>query len=290
MQFQNMTVLITGASGGIGREVSKKLAQQGANLHLTARNVDELDELTKQLRSQARHGQQISSYSVNLLDQKQLNGLCSQLSALPTPINVVINNAGLSRFDWLENHSQQDVENIFQLNAIVPIKLIRTLLPSLKAQSQARIINVASTFASLGFPGYSVYAASKHAIKGFSESLSRELADTHVSVGCFMPRATQTNLNSDAVTAMNRALKATTDTPSDVAHELVTFVTSLRTQKALGWPEKAWVRINGLLPEVVSIALKNRLPTIKHYVEHDEASFVALGDQISKPHHPTLSR
>lgn len=265
MNPRNMTVLLTGASGGIGRELAIKLAEQGASLHLTGRDEAELSQLGQRLRNTARAGQEIHTYTVNLLDDSELMSFCSQISVLTTPINVVVNNAGLSRFDWLENHSDRDIERIMQLNAVVPMKLTRALLPVLKVQAEARIVNVASTFGALGFPGYSVYSASKHAMRGFSESLARELADTSVSVGCFVPRATQTDINTSAVVEMNQVLKVSMDKPADVAEALVKFIASRSQQQALGWPEKMLVRVNGLMPELISHALKKQLPTIRQF-------------------------
>ena len=145
------------------------------------------------------------------------------------------------------------------------MKLTRRLLPHLKREPEARIVNIASTFAAIGFPGYSVYSASKFAIRGFSEALSRELSDTGVSVGCVLPRATRTAINSDRVVEMNRRLRVAMDPPDEVAAEVLAFICSRRGQLALGWPEKLLVRFNSLFPALVGSAIARKLPLIKQY-------------------------
>lgn len=267
MQPENMTVLLTGATGGIGQAVAHRLATLGADLHLTGRDDVALEALAQHLRPLCRTEQTIHPHVVDLMNADELTQFAQQLNALPHPVNVLINNAGVSRFAWLEDHSAAEIETMMQMNAVVPMQLCRALLPSLLRSPQARIVNVASTFGGLGFPGYSVYAASKHALRGFSESLARELADTSVSVGCFMPRATHTDINADAVVAMNRALKVNMDTPKSVAEQLVAFATSDATQRGVGFPEKWLIPLNALLPGLVSGSLKKQLATIKSFAK-----------------------
>jgi short-subunit dehydrogenase len=178
---------------------------------------------------------------------------------------VLVNNAGICKFEMFEKLEDRDIEQIMDLNSVVPMKLTRKLLYGLRQQPAARVVNIASTFGAIGFPGYSVYSASKYAIRGFSQALTRELSDTSVRVGCILPRATKTAINSDRVVEMNRKLSVTMDPPEKVADAVIKFICSNRGELALGWPEKLLVRINSVFPALVGNAISRKLPLIKQY-------------------------
>jgi len=150
------------------------------------------------------------------------------------------------------------------INLVVPIQLCQSLLPLLEAQPEAAIVNIGSTFGSIGHPGFSTYCATKFGLRGFTESLRRELADTSVKVFYIAPRATKTDMNSKAVVELNRELGNAMDEPAIVVNEVIRL---LKTRRAgdyfLGWPEKLFVRINGLLPRVVDNAIGKQLAAIK---------------------------
>jgi short-subunit dehydrogenase len=265
MKPEQMKVMLTGACGGIGNLLARKLASQGASLYLTGRDADALLKLEQELNEKSVPGQVICATAIDLMDEDQIDQWIDALKAQGHSVNVLVNNAGVSRFDLFENLSERDIEQIMVLNSIVPMKLTRKLLPMLRGQGEARIVNIASTFGAIGFPGYSVYSASKYAIRGFSEALSRELADSQVQVGCFLPRATKTAINSDRVVELNQKLNVAMDAPEKVASELLSFLCSNKKEHAMGWPEKLLVPINSLFPSLVSIFIHKKLPLIKQY-------------------------
>ena len=265
MKPENMTVLLTGACGGIGRAVARQLACEGANLYLTGRDQDKLDELENQLKPLMHSNKVIFTRKLDLSNDDQMDSYIAEIQNREHPVNVVINNAGISRFELIEKTSDHGMEQMIMLNTIAPMKLIRKLLPSLREQSQARIVNVGSTFGAIGFPGYSVYSASKYALRGFSEALDRELSDSQISVGCFMPRATQTAINTDKVIELNRRLKVTMDPPEKVASALMAFICSQRRITGIGWPEKFLMPFNSVFPSIVSNIINRKLPIIKSY-------------------------
>ena len=138
------------------------------------------------------------------------------------------------------------------------------------AHEGAQIINVGSTFGSIGYPGFSAYCASKFGLRGFTESLRRELADSGLQVSYIAPRATETDLNSDNIVAMNDALGTAMDEPSLVADEVMQIIsTPVASDKYLGWPEKLFVRINALLPALVDSSLRKQLPIIRRFAKHE---------------------
>jgi short-subunit dehydrogenase len=120
-------------------------------------------------------------------------------------------------------------------------------------------------FGSLGYPGFAAYSASKFAMRGFTEALRRELADSSIRVHYFAPRATRTGMNASAVERMNAELKVAMDLPGPVAAAACDVLEAGRTSAVFGWPEKLFVRINALLPGVVDGSLRNQLPVIRRH-------------------------
>ena len=265
MNTNQMNVLITGACGGIGRALAIKLTESGASLFLTGRDKQALSQLHQQLLTIAEPGQVICSEAIDLTENAQLDQLVNHLVQLEKPVNVLVNNAGILSFDLFENVNEEDIERVMYLNSVVTMKLSHRLLPGFKKLTAARIVNVASTFGAIGYPGYSIYSASKFAVRGFSEVLGRELSDSNVSVGCFLPRATRTKINSSKVVELNEKLKVSMDSPEIVAQALVRFLAGKKKLEAVGWPEILLVRLNSMFPALIGSAIEKQLPTIKLY-------------------------
>ena len=155
---------------------------------------------------------------------------------------------------------------MLDINLLSPILLCQEMLPLLGKQAVARIINIGSTFGSIGYPGFSAYCASKFGLRGFTEALRRELDGSAVQVSYIAPRATRTELNSDAVVAMNAELGTAMDDPDAVAAAVIrSIVGSRRSDQYIGWPEKLFVRINALLPGLVDNSLRKQLPVIRRF-------------------------
>ncbi|BCO12678.1 short chain dehydrogenase [Aeromonas hydrophila] len=254
-------MLLTGASGGIGEALAQELAAQGAHLLLHGRRASALERLRKELPHPERHQTVIAD-----LGSPQERAKLLQHPALDEGLDVLINNAGCNQFAWLEDQSSEQVERQLLLNVEAPIQLTRMLLPRLR--KPAVIMNVGSSFGAIGYAGYSVYCASKFALRGFSEALGRELEGTGIQVLHFAPRATRTRLNSEAAYEMNAELGTHTDSPQDVAEEAVIALCNETRRSWLGWPEKLFVRLNGLLPGLVDWALAKQKPIIERYARH----------------------
>ncbi|CAJ1896368.1 hypothetical protein HLBENOHH_03496 [Aeromonas dhakensis] len=261
MKLEGKLVLLTGASGGIGEAMAQELAAQGAHLLLHGRRAGALERLCKELPHPERHQTVIAD-----LGSPQERARLLQHPALDEGLDVLINNAGCNQFAWLEDQSSEQVERQLLLNVEAPIQLTRMLLPRLR--KPAVIMNIGSSFGAIGYAGYSVYCASKFALRGFSEALGRELEGTGIQVLHFAPRATRTHLNSEAAYEMNAELGTHTDSPQDVAEEAVIALCNETRRSWLGWPEKLFVRLNGLLPGLVDRALARQKPIIERYARH----------------------
>jgi short-subunit dehydrogenase len=143
--------------------------------------------------------------------------------------------------------------------------LVRALLPCLTRLPEAGVVGIGSTFGSLGYPGFAAYSASKFGLRGFLEALAREHADTPLRVQYLSPRATRTALNSVAVDAMNAELGVAVDDADQVAAALLKAIEAGTRRRQLGWPERLFARLNGLLPELVDRALAKQLPTVRRF-------------------------
>jgi len=265
LPISSMFALLTGATGGIGQALAMGLAKQGADLVLTGRNASKLEQLKEWIKQQSPDSQ-IVCIVADLTNEQGIAHLMSTISSTQLPINVLINNAGISEFSEFGHQTTDDIARQLNINLRSPIELTQRCLPLLSEQESALIVNVGSTFGSIGYPGYSLYCASKFGLRGFSEALSRELGDSHVNVVYVAPRATQTEINSSTVNLLNQELGNEVDTPDYVAQKIMDAMRRQRTQTFLGWPEKLFVIVNGLFPAVVTQAISKQLSTIKRYM------------------------
>lgn len=261
MNLSDARILITGATGGIGAATVRQLVARGAAVLLTARSTSALSELRSQLDDSSR----IDTCAADLTNSADRERLCSHACAWRGGINTLINNAGVSELRLFETHVPADFDKALAINLVAPVQLCHELLPHLQRQPCAHIVNVGSVMGALGFPGYSVYCATKFGLRGFTESLRRELADTRVKVHYLAPRTTQTSINSAAVMAMNAALGTRVDPPARVAHAVVRLLERERTSAVIGFPEKLFARINQLMPSLIDRALRQQLPIIRRY-------------------------
>ena len=261
MELSKHTILLTGASGGIGLALAEALNENGAKLVLTGRNKTILDHANT---SMGGH------HHVCIADLATKGGREAVIDAARRHnVSIIVHNAGSGDFSSLETQQEATIERSIALNLTAPVFLTQQLLPILKTRQQAALVYIGSTFGSIGYPGYSVYCATKFGLRGFTQSLRRELADTHIHIGYVAPRATATAMNSDTVVAMNQALGNKMDSPDVVASAVVKLLLDKRNEVYVGWPEKLFARLNALLPAVVDRALKKQLPTVQRYLNKE---------------------
>ena len=262
MKAAQMRALITGASGGIGRALATELHGRGASVLLVGRDVQTLASAAQELGGRSVR---IDWCAADLATGEGRARVVEAASRWGGGINVLVNNAGLGEFGMLDELDDAAIERLFAINAIAPMQLTRALLPQLRAQPAGAILNIGSVFGSLGYPGFAAYSATKFALRGFTEALRRELADSKISVHYFAPRATRTGMNTSAVDRMNAELKVAMDPPAQVAAAACSMLEAGKTSAVFGWPERLFVRINALLPGVVDGSLRKQLPVIRRH-------------------------
>lgn len=265
--MKDMTAVLVGATGGIGSAIAEKLRGEGASLVLAGRSGTRLNTLKKRLNALPAGGA-IQTCICDISQADHRRNLVSFIERLPKSVDVVINNAGINDFALFEHQSDETITGLLQVNALYPLLLTRLFLTYFTQRGiSAQIINVGSTFGSIAHPGFAAYCASKFALRGGTQALAREYADTLVRIRYFAPRATLTALNSDRVVSMNTELGVKMDPPERVAGEFFRFLNNHKSVYHLGWPERCFVFMNNILPGVVSGALKKSLPVIRRHAE-----------------------
>lgn len=263
MKIEESTVVITGATGGIGAAVALQLSNLGAKLILVARNIESLKELQQQLLTES--GQTHEYLSADITTTQGKIDVISKAKVCQA--NMLINAAGVSDFTRFENVTEQSLSTTMNINLLAPMMLTQLFLAcGSNEQITAKcIVNVGSALGAIGFPCYSSYCASKFGLRGFSESLQRELTHTKHRILYFAPRATATKINSEAANEMNFALGNSVDAPEAVATALVQQISKEKLRVTVGWPERLFVRINGFLPELVDNALRKNIEKVKRF-------------------------
>ncbi|NCN71286.1 MAG: SDR family oxidoreductase [Rhodoferax sp.] len=259
MQLNTARVLLTGASGGLGQALARQLVQQGAQVLLAGRDAAKLQALQTQLGD---------ADSVCVADLTQAQGVAALTQAAQAfKVNVLINNAGVSAFGLLHQQTWPTVEDVLQTNLLAPMRLTQALLPYLKALPHAAVVNIGSAFGSLPFAGFVAYSSAKAGLRGFSQSLRRELAHSQIHVLHVAPRAIDTKLNSPSVNALNRALGNASDSPETVANAIVAALQDKHSELHLGLPERLFAWLNGVAPGLIDRGLAGKLATIQHHAQ-----------------------
>jgi short-subunit dehydrogenase len=252
MKLAGARVILTGAAGGLGSEIAGALTQAGARIALLGRNSAAMHELSEKLTAQCG---ECLTFKADLLDTTERNSAIDLAISELGGIDLLINNAGMQTFRPFCEEDPVQLERTVRINTIAPMLTTHRVLPHMLQHNKGHIVNIGSTFGSIGFAWFTAYSASKFGLRGFSESLRRELGGTGVEVSYIAPRAVKTKLNSSAVYKMAEEVKMNMDEPKWVASRIVEGISRDRKELYLGFPESLFVRINALLPRLVDKAL-----------------------------------
>jgi uncharacterized oxidoreductase len=242
MQLTGNTVLVTGGGSGIGRGLAESLFKLGNQVIIAGRRQDVLDNTTK-----ANPG--IVSLNLDVSDPEAIQDFAARVIKKHPSLNVLINNAGIMRAENLQTlpAGLADSEAVITTNLLGPIRLTAALLPHLRKQTRAAVINVSSGLAFVPLPVTPTYSATKAALHSYTLSLRVQLADTPVEVIEIIPPAVATDLTPDRTPnermmslpdyiGQTMQILKTQPTPSEICVEHVKF---LRFAEASGNFEKA---------------------------------------------------
>ncbi len=218
--YSDQTVLITGASSGIGREFARALAARGAALVLVARRHDLLDELAAELRS--AHGAVVEVIPYDLASPSAGPDLRRAAAERNLRVTSLINNAGFGTFGHFRHEDPEQLAQEIAVDVSAPVQLSSAFLPDLAAAGNGFLINVASMAAYAPTPRMAVYGASKAFVLSFTEALWSEMRDSGVAAFALSPGATDTEFNAvvgtDDATAGARMRSAAEVVATALAH------------------------------------------------------------------------
>ncbi len=184
--MKDKVCILTGAGGGIGSAIAEALFSCGAKLVLMGRDVKKLEKVA--------NGRECLIIPGDICDDNYIRETVEKTVSAYGGVDVLINNAGVAQSKPFEEISMEEYDWIMNTNARAPFLLCKTALPYLEKSSSGTIINIASVTAHNGYPLQSVYSASKHALLGFSKSLSKEYYERGVRVHVISPGAVFTDM------------------------------------------------------------------------------------------------
>ena len=185
-------VLITGCSTGIGRATAEHLADDGWNVHATARRPDSIEDL-------ARRG--CNTHALDVTDEESMRNAVEEVEK-DRPIGALINNAGYSQSGAIETLPMESVRRQFETNVFGLIRMCQLVLPGMRDAGSGRIVNLSSMGGKLTFPGGGVYHATKHAVEALSDALRFEVGEFGVDVVVIEPGLIATEFGETASASM----------------------------------------------------------------------------------------
>ena len=191
MTLKGKVILLTGATGGIGRPTTLLLAREGARVALVARSEGPLRALEAEVKAL---GGDVSGFPGDLRRAADCKRVVEEAVRHFGGLDAVVNNAGVSILREAQEATDAEIEELIEINLLATIRVTRAALPALAARRGSAIVNVASFAARVGAPNYSYYNASKFAVAGLTEAWRRELRHRGIRVTLYMPAAVETPL------------------------------------------------------------------------------------------------
>jgi NADP-dependent 3-hydroxy acid dehydrogenase YdfG len=189
----NPVLLITGASSGIGAATAQLLAKHGYRVVLAARREDRLRSLADTIRTE---GGQALPVRVDVTELDSIKTMLDQSLRTFGQIDLLFNNAGFARQKWLEEMApDRDISSQIDVNLLGVIQVTRAVLPYMIQRRHGHIINMSSMAAFVAPPTYTVYSATKYAVRGFSEALRREVNVWGIKVSTIYPASVDTEFS-----------------------------------------------------------------------------------------------
>ncbi|WP_414582917.1 SDR family NAD(P)-dependent oxidoreductase [Scytonema sp. PCC 10023] len=210
------TVVLTGASGGIGVFMARTLAKEQATIVGVSRSKESLEKICSELEM---IGNTCISIPFDISNLEELPVLVQQIHELVSPIDILINNAAIGKFQPFQNYTLEDIQSILKTNLLAPMELSRLILPSLINRNSGHIVNIASTSGKMGEPYNSIYSASKAGMIMWSNAIRQELAGTNVGVSVVCPGYVSAGMSLDF--GLRPPSLAHVSRPIDVANAVI---------------------------------------------------------------------
>ncbi len=252
--MKDQTVLVTGASKGIGMELARQFARHGYSVILTATSEEQLGETASKM--QAEFNIPVRFVAADLLDPETPGKLHEALEADGTGIDILVNNAGLGHHGWFAEQPVGFAVEMIRVNIEALVRMTKMFLPAMVARGSGRILNTASIAGFMPAPQMAVYHATKAFVLSFTEALAEELKDSGVTVTALCPGATDTDFFKTADAVDTTAFQKTeVMSPQEVAKGGYEALMSGDRVYVAGGMNKAMVFMRRLMPDSVMVKM-----------------------------------
>jgi short-subunit dehydrogenase len=268
-------VVLTGASGGIGRRLAERAAARGARLLLAGRKLAVLDEIAGPL--QAR-GCDVATMAGDLTNLADMQSLIQAAKERFGGLDVLINNAGISSHGHFSTSTEPILREIMEVNFFAPAELMRLAVPLLRRGNRPAIVNVSSMCARRGVPAWPEYSASKFALAGLTEALRAEFARFDIDVLLIVPGLTQTDFASHSLRRDGRMKIdfAAGMPPESVAENILRGLEKGKSEIVLGREARWLLRVNRFLPRLVDRLMARRVRALYASEQQEAQAPVAV--------------
>jgi NAD(P)-dependent dehydrogenase (short-subunit alcohol dehydrogenase family) len=256
MRLRDRTVIVTGASSGIGRETARLFARAGANVVLASRNTEALARLAQELRPYRGRSLAVPT---DVTDAEAVEGMVRRAAGEFGSVDILVNNAGISLYARLAEGSMENVRRLFDVNVFGALNCIRAVAPYMKQQRRGQIINVSSVAGKIAAPYEGAYAATKFALTAISDAVRLELFEYGIRVITVYPGPIDTALRENALKEID--LPAAPPAvrripPVRVAEAIVRAARDERPEVYVTWFDRAAVTLKGISPRFIDWGMR----------------------------------
>ena len=218
MNNEKKVAIITGASKGIGKAISHKLASLNMDLMLASRNLSQLERVKDEI-SNLGSGK-VAIHATDITKEEEIQNLVDMTINQFGKIDILVNNAGVGKFKRIDSFTLEDYNFMFEVNVKGLFLLTKYVVPHLIAKKSGSIINISSIAGKNGFKNGTLYSASKHAVQGFTWSLREDLKEYGIKVTAVCPGSVVTRFGGKEAEQVDWSLE-----PQDIAHAIGYLVT-----------------------------------------------------------------
>ncbi|HND59926.1 MAG TPA: SDR family oxidoreductase [Opitutaceae bacterium] len=257
-RFAGRVVWITGASSGIGEALAHAFAVEGARVVLSSRRPAELERVRQALPRAAEHW----CVPLDLVQTASFPGIVAEVLRLAGRIDVLVNNGGVSQRALAVEATLEVERALMEVDYFGPVALTKAVLPAMLAQRAGHVVVVSSVMGYVGTPGRSTYAAAKHALHGYFDSLRAEIWRDGIRVTLVCPGYVLTQVSANAVGPRGEKHGVTDGThergisPARVAHATLNAIVRGKEEIAIGGTERWAILLKRLLPGVASRVIR----------------------------------
>ena len=239
--LNNALVLITGASGGFGRQMTAQFLAAGSDVLLCDRDEGPLLALQADFSGQAEHIKGV--IAADLSNDNGCVQLFNDVRAKGLRPDVLVNNAGIAVSGRIDHVPQERWEALMQINLLAPIRLCNLFLPEMIARRSGHIVNISSLAGWIGSPGISTYCASKFGLRGFSESLAIDLEEFNIKVSAVYPFFSRTPILDSEQFGYEQRRTVPEDIITEPADVVAAIIRGIRRDRLHVFPDKMARRI-----------------------------------------------